>query len=169
MVGRRTTAQEARARMRADVSRLLARSLAQNDVTQAEAAGATGARPSIVQRWCDRDRRESVTVADLALLPREVALDLLQWIASLHDAVVQDAPDIGAIDDDLEHLRQCLREVREVEDLMLGALTSGVLSGGAASRLVQHARAVRDAMTRIEHRARGALEQGPVVLRGGER
>lgn len=75
----KTTARIQRELRRADLSGALVRALANRDVTQRELSASTGADDCVVQRWCDRERPESPSVADLPGMPSEVALDLLRW------------------------------------------------------------------------------------------
>lgn len=76
-----TTARMRREGRRAALSRQLVRLLACHDVTQDQIAGATGAKASVVQRWTDRERPETPSLADLpgiAAASRGFAIDLLR-------------------------------------------------------------------------------------------
>jgi transposase-like protein len=119
------TAREARASAKAELSRLLVRLLAENDVTQDDVARLCGVGPSIVRRWCSRDRLETPSVADLLAMPRPLALALLRWAAEAHAHVVAEAPEIVTVEDRLEHLDALAEDVSATTSILARSLGVG--------------------------------------------
>ena len=84
-----TPARVARVAEKVECARLLVRLLAEHDVTQRELAAAVGASKAVIGRWCDRDRLETPSVADVRMMPRVIAIPLLRWMADPPDADIE--------------------------------------------------------------------------------
>jgi transcriptional regulator with XRE-family HTH domain len=144
------TPRETRAAAKAELARLLTRLLAEHDVTQDDLARCCGVGPSLVQRWCDRDRLETPSVADLLAMPRPIALALLRWAADAHAHVVADAPETVTVEDRLEHLDALTDDFGATTSLLARALTNGVSADAAAElerrcdRILSNVGAVRE-------------------------
>jgi hypothetical protein len=83
--GMNMTARARREVRKASLSRTLAKLLFDHDVTQTQLADATGAREDIAQRWCDKNRAETIPLADVPAVAdanQRVAEGLLTWAAS---------------------------------------------------------------------------------------
>lgn len=81
---RSTTARVRREERRAALSRALVKLRADHDVTQGEISDATGASETTVQRWEDRQRPETPSIADvpgIAEASRPLARGVLAWAA----------------------------------------------------------------------------------------
>ena len=130
MTGLNTTARTARAETKAELSRLLVRLLAELDIAQDELARCCGVASSIVQRWCDRDRNETPSIADVVAMPRALALALLRWMAGPHDHVIVETPNVESAEELHAHLAATLTECNDVASVTLRGLADGELCAG---------------------------------------
>lgn len=158
-----TTARIARLGYVRELSRLLVRSMADHDVSQAQLAACTGRSAAIAQRWCDPERPEVPHVSDLPLLPQPVAIDLLRWMAGHHDHLVGEAPDATTIQDDLEHLAATVRECGEASSTFAHAISDGVITVEQAEAIIREASDGIQVLQAMVERARQVLES-----RGGK-
>lgn len=135
---RRTTERESRAALKADVARALVRVLFDSDVDQCEIASATGVTDSIAQRWCDRSRAETITVADVVLIGKgfpEVARGLLTWAADQLGLVVAPRLAGSAPVDHLQHAARIAREHSECLGAVLEAHADGRVDDDELARI----------------------------------
>lgn len=122
-----TTPREKRASFRAQVSRVLRRALDRHDASQVALAQAIGMARGKAGRWTDPEDPEVPGISDIALMPREVALDLLRWVADHHGLDVVTRIETGVVGDHLVHLHTLIREGSDVTSAYSLALADGVI------------------------------------------
>lgn len=145
----RTPAPVRRAEAKAAVARALTRALYESGVEQRELAEATGASTSVVQRWTDRDRLETLSLADLALLGEDhpdLAHRLMRWMGGQLGLVVSRRLEVVPSDPPgglLEHLARRAKEHAETTSALLEGLAT---EGGrlTPAELVRVDRELRD-------------------------
>lgn len=127
-----TTARERREARKAEAARSLAFDLAAHDVTQREVAEATGVGDQIVQRWCDRERAESMPLADVEALPREVAVEQIRRTADAvgYDLVPRRKHE--TVEDDLQHLADLSTEQSELVAHFARVIADGQVTAAEA-------------------------------------
>lgn len=159
------TPAQARSAARVTVAKLLRRALDAADVDQGELARLVGTTSQKVQRWCDRLERETPGFADIALMPRAVAMPLLRWAAEQHQALVVDQLEAASAADHMGHLHRLLKEGADVSIAYSAALSDGVVDPVERERLIselrESIRAHRSVLEMLERDGR------PRVLRGG--
>lgn len=119
---------EHRASTKVDAARALVRALVDDDCDQGEIAEACGVGPSIVQRWCDRNRPETITLADVVLAGvrrPKVGRALLSWAASRLGLVVSERLAARATGDHIAHVARVSRERAELIEAWCAGLGSG--------------------------------------------
>lgn len=102
------TPRQKREDLRAGLSRFLRQSLERHDVAQQTAAAGCGANSSKGDRWVDARNAEVPSVADLVLLPRAVALDLLNWVGGHLKLTVAEDVSVDRAGDHLGHLAKLI-------------------------------------------------------------
>lgn len=135
---RRTTERESRVSLKADVARALVRVLFEADVDQAEVASAVGVRASIVQRWADRSRPETISLADLVLAGERfpaVARGLLSWAADRLGLVVSERLVGEQPGDHLAQIARMGREHAEAVGVYLEAVSDGAVTDAELARI----------------------------------
>jgi transcriptional regulator with XRE-family HTH domain len=144
----------AREERRRSAARRLARLLAEHDVTQAELADACGVGYQRVQKWSDRDRTDTPSVADLEAMPTPIARGFLEHVAESHGLVITEAvaPD-ATHTDDLRTLADAIRESGEAAAIYADAMADGGLSIEEAHAVIREATQAVDAFTRMRQRA----------------
>lgn len=134
----RTAARLRRSEMKAETARELSRVLFDHDVEQLDVADATGALASVVQRWCDRKRLETISLADVVLLgesyPR-AAREIVSWAARRMGLEVVTRLRAVAPADHLTHLARRAKEHADTTVALLEGLSDGVLSDEDVARL----------------------------------
>lgn len=126
----RTPAPVRRAEAKATVARALTRALFESGVEQRELAEATGASSSVVQRWTDRDRLETISVADVALLGEDqpdLACRLLRWLGDQLGLVVSRRLEVVGSEQPrrlIEHLARRTKEHAETTAALLEGLAT---------------------------------------------
>src|SRR5690606_17395291 len=70
---------------------------------------------------------EGPSVSDATLLPREVALDLMRWVAESHHVHIVDELAVDGIADHLRHLHTLIRQSADVTTAYSGALVDGII------------------------------------------
>ncbi len=169
---RRSSIKELRARAKADVARAFVRALFDADVDQSEVADAVGIRPSIVQRWGDKNRLETITLADLVLVAERfpvVARGLMLWAADHLGLVVAPRLEAAAPVDHLHHAAKMAREHSECLSAVLEAHADGRVDDDELARIDHELRDVEEASASLrtwveaEKRRRG-LRPYPAVL-----
>lgn len=108
------TPREQRAYLRAQLARVIRRSLDRHDVTQAQLADLCGVAASKVGRWVDHTSNEVPGASDIALMPTAVASDLLTWIAGRLRLTVAEDISCESPQDHLLRLHQIVREGGDV-------------------------------------------------------
>jgi hypothetical protein len=135
------TPAQARSNARVHVAKLLRGALHDADIDQADLARLCGTSPQKVQRWCDRQERETPYAADLAQMPRSVALPLLRWAAEQHHALVVDHLEAASALDHMGHLHRVLAASAAVSVAYAAALADGVIDAVERERLTAALRA----------------------------
>lgn len=130
------TPRERRAVSRADLARVLRRSLDRHDVTQGQVADSVGIAASKVGRWCDPTAAERPTIADVTLMPRPIAITLLRWAAEAHGVEVVDAIAVETVSDHLRHLYTCIREGADVTSTYASAIADGQIDATERRQLI---------------------------------
>ena len=129
------TPAQARSNARVAVARLLRSALHDADLDQADLARLCGTSPQKVQRWCDRQERETPYAADLAQMPRAVAMPLLHWAAEHHHAVVVDQLEASSPLEHMGHLHRVLAASAAVSVAYAASLSDGVIDAVERERL----------------------------------
>jgi hypothetical protein len=119
--------QELRARYAAEGARELRRSIDRHDLTQGEVADCVGTRYQRVSLWCDRHRREEPRFSEIAMLPRDVAVDLLRHLAAIHGATVVDRIESLLPGTVMKRMAAASKAVAETSLQVLSALEDDVL------------------------------------------
>ncbi len=157
----RTTARERRAALKAEMARVLTRTLFERDVDQGELAEAVGVGASIVQRWADRRRSETMTVADLVLAGQShevVARDLLAWVAERLDLELRPTTNTYDTETGRRTIHELLDVVRAITDHDL----DGTLDAEEARRELRELREAKDALAEREAQLLAACGLAPV-------
>lgn len=134
------TPRERLASLRAELSRVLRRTLDRHDVSQAALAHGCGSTPQKVQLWCDHERTEGPSVAHLALMPRAVVADLLDAALAPHGLHL--AEHVAQPEGQLDHLAQLHRLLTSGQDVtreFSAAIADGVVTRGERERIRQEA------------------------------
>jgi hypothetical protein len=163
---------ELRATRRASFSRLLSRVLSSEDVTQAEAATATGISASIMQRICDRDARETLPHCDVEALPESVAVAILQDSASRvgRGYSVREQHQHDTVIDDLRHLAELNAEWAGLQAEILGALDDERITASEALKLIEIINEISERLDSLKARLTEALrDRVSAVRRGGSK
>ena len=134
---RASTPQESRATARVDVSRELIRALYLAGCTQRELGEAVGAPPQHVQEWCDPHGRRHLSVADLDLAPREVAMHLVRYLADHLHADVSDRLEGEDLSDRLHALHRIIGATSAVPALFSRALADGAIDREERELLIE--------------------------------
>jgi hypothetical protein len=122
----------------------LARTLLDVGVDQEELAEVLGVGPSIVQRMCDRQRLETVSIGDVIQIGEEaheeqryaaVARELLSWAARRVGLEVVAKLRAVSPGDHFSHLARRAREHSEAMAAHMEALADGVVDDGELARL----------------------------------
>ena len=157
-----TTAREARLATKAAAARLLVRLLAEHDVTQDELARACGVGHSLAQKWADRDRLETPSIADVLAMPQPIALGLLRWAAESHGHALAVLPVDESQAEQLEHLAATVRECGEASARFALSIADGTIAPAEAVDLEREATEAIECLVSVRDRARAALPQrGP--------
>ena len=153
------TPAQARSAARVTVARLLRSALHAADIDQADLARLCGTSPQKVQRWCDKLERETPYAADIAQMPRAVAMPLLRWVAEQHHALVVDHLEASSTGDHMSLLHRVLKESADVSIAYSAALADGVVDAVERERLISELResivAQRSVLVMLETEARG--------------
>lgn len=148
-----------RATLQATVSRRLARSIFVNDFTLADIGRAVGVAASKVSRWIDPEAAETPKLADLEMMPREVALAMIRDAASAHGLGVYAKPD-NAGGDDEEHLAVVISFVRESGEAASGTLEAaadGKITADEARKMLPEVVEANAVGQRLQHLLEGIL------------
>lgn len=159
------TPAQARSSARVAVARLLRSALHAADIDQADLARLCGTSPQKVQRWCDKLERETPYAADIAQMPRAVAMPLLRWAAEHHSAIVVDQLEASSPAEHMTHLHRVLKESADVSIAYAGALNDGVVDPVERERLISELRESIEAQRSVLEMLKA--EGRPRVLRGG--
>lgn len=157
---RMATPREVRAAWRADVSRILAGAILRHDATQAEVARECGVKPGLVQKWCDPEEPHTPSAADIALMPREVGLELQRWISAQTMTRVVDDLQVDRIEDDRHILSTIVGQMHGLQMAYLLALEDGHVSMPEAREIATAAEMVErvSASLRLLMTERGTLQ-----------
>lgn len=120
------TPTEMRATYRAELSRVLRRSLVDHDVTQQQLADSCGTSQSKTARWVDHRNPEVPGASDIALMPRPVARDLIDWIGQHQHLHAVDRLNCTGVADHIAHLGTVIRECSDVQTEYASALSGGI-------------------------------------------
>lgn len=154
----RTPAPVRRAKLRVEVAESLRATLGEQNVDQADIAVVTGAKPHIVQRWCDVGREETISLADVVGSGHsypEVARALLAWAAGKLGFEVIVKRDAESAADVLGHLGAVTHAAPDLQHALLDALSpssedGAALSDGERRRIAARAAVVARVATEIE-------------------
>lgn len=136
--------------MRAELSRTLERSLARHGISDAALGRAVGASRQKVGLWTDPESRELPSGAHIALMPRAVQVDLLQWLgAHAHVTIADDLAFDGDLSDHLKHLARLIEEMGAVTSTYAKALEDGVIEPQERRAMIEKLRASIAAQTAL--------------------
>lgn len=164
------TPRERLASLRAQLARVLRRTLDQHDVTQAAMADVCGTTSQKAQAWCDPTRPEGPSVAHLPQMPRAVAMELLRWAAEPHGLTVVERLAATSVASHLGHLHRVLKEGADVSVGYSSALADGLITPDERERLISELRESVAAETSLLHalESEGSRSYTKVRLVGGE-
>lgn len=177
-MSRATPAHVRRAEHRADSARDLQHRLVEHDTTQLQLAAATGRTPDKVQRVCDPERTESLSVIDVRLAREagcaleRVALDCVRWQLGARYAVAT-VPQHRGVSDDLRHLAELVEHSGELAAHVASACADGLITADEAAIGLAHCEQLLETVASARERFSDALAgRGDVVRRlavGGTR
>lgn len=100
---------------REEMSRELAKSMCRNNIGDQRLSDLSG-NPGrqVVGLWRDSENERTPTIAHLAIMPREVAVDMLRVLAGKFGVVLSEAPDFDDVADHAEHLHTVIKEFADV-------------------------------------------------------
>ena len=163
----RTTARECRERESAVVSRQLARTLADHDLSHSDLAAQIGRSRSKVQQLTDPEQPDAYTVADLRLSPPDVAAELARCGLEPHGYDVRKVHAHDSIADDLAHLAEVNIDTAELQAHMLRALADGSITAVEAAEGIRCCDDVIERLEALKARLGDALRARVSPIRRG--
>lgn len=131
----RATARERREREGAVVSRHLARTLVDHDVSHGALADLIGRSRSKVQQLTDPEQPDAYSVGDMRLSPSSVAADMARCGLEPHGYEVRKAHAHDTIADDLDHLAEMNVEDAGLTAELLRACGDGAITAAEADSI----------------------------------
>lgn len=155
----------ARTEAKTRAARWFARALATTGSTQTAVAAACSVARSKAHRWSDPDAGEVPTLADLQLMPREVAVELLQEIADELGLALVQLPASGPRSADLEAGAAALESSASVCVSWARASADGVIDAQEGAEVDEKASIAIAGLLVIRELARAAMRGRVVPLR----
>jgi hypothetical protein len=161
----RATARERREREGATVSRQLARTLVDHDVSHGDLATLIGRCRSKVQQLTDPEQPDAYSVADMRLSPPEVAADMARSGLEPHGYEVRKVHAHDTIGDDLAHLGEVIAAGAEIAAHELRACSDGTITAAEADVLIKMHREAIELHEASVHRLTEALRERVSLVR----
>lgn len=155
----------ARTEAKTRAARFFARALAVTGSTQTAVAAACSVARSKAHRWSDPDAGEVPTLADLQLMPREVAVELLQDLADELGLALVQLPESGPRRGDLEAGATALESSAAACVSWARASADGVIDAQEGAEVEEKASTAIAGLLVIRELARGAIRGRVVSLR----
>lgn len=155
----------ARTEAKTRAARWFARALALTGSTQTAVAAACSVARSKAHRWSDPDAGEVPTIADLQLMPREVAVELLQELADELGLALVQLPESGPRRGDLEAGATALESSAAACVSWARASADGVIDAQEGAEVEEKASTAIAGLLVIRELARSAITGRVVSLR----
>lgn len=155
----------ARSEAKTRAARWFARALATTGSTQTAVAAACSVARSKAHRWSDPDAGEVPTIADLQLMPREVAVELLQELADELGLALVQLPESGPRRGDLEAGATALESSAAACVSWARASADGVIDAQEGAEVEEKASTAIAGLLVIRELARAAITGRVVSLR----
>lgn len=163
----RATARERREREGAVVSRQLARTLVDHDVTHGQLAAVVGRSRAKVQQLTDPEQPDAYSVGDMRLSPPEVAADMARCGLEPHGFSVVRAHHHDTVEDDLLHLADFSLEVAALEAHVMRSCADGSWSAAEAAQGIRRIDGVMESLEAQRARLVEAIEKRVSPIRRG--
>lgn len=162
------TPRERQARQRTEASHALSEALAAEKVSQRELARRVGRAHSKVAKWACADEAHLPTLADLRLMPREVARRLLAWVGDAHRLRVVDEVDEEATAADYMHaLAAVVKETADVSAAFANAIADDALTPEEARTVIREADEAIRAIEYVRAQAEAVAVSNVATLKRG--
>lgn len=155
----------ARTEAKTRAARFFARALAVTGSTQTAVAAACSVARSKAHRWSDPDAGEVPTIADLQLMPRDVAVELLQDLADELGLALVQLPESGPRRGDLEAGATALESSAAACVSWARASADGVIDAQEGAAVEEKASTAIAGLLVIRELARAAIRGRVVSLR----
>lgn len=155
----------ARTEAKTRAARWFAKALATTGSTQTAVAAECSVARSKAHRWSDPDAGEVPTIADLQLMPREVAVELLQELADELGLALVQLPESGPRSGDLEAGAAALESSASVCVSWARASADGVIDAQEGAEVEAKASTAIAGLLVIRELARAAMRGRVVPLR----